>query len=351
MPDWLFASDESPLRRTALAPLVALEGLWRAGARLHRAAYDLGFRERVRLPASVVSVGNLAVGGSGKTPVCAWLGRELAVRGHKVAVLSRGVGGRRLREVNVVSDGDRCLAVPADVGDEPVWIARRAPGVRVLAGRNRAALGLRAVALGADVLLLDDGFQHHRVARDVELVCVDAKSGLGNRHVLPRGPLREPPARLVRADAILLTRAERGAPDPPGLPAGARRFRLEIAARALRDAATGESLPLEALRGQRYGIVCAIARPDRLLAAARRLGAEPVSLRSFRDHHLYRDDEIRGLDRSFPWLTTEKDAVKIPAAWTQPRRLLVLEEEVGGADAPALLEWLGQRLEAAARRA
>jgi tetraacyldisaccharide 4'-kinase len=351
VPDWIYASEETPARRLALAPLVALEGLFRAGARLHRAAYDAGLRERVRLAARVISVGNLAVGGSGKTPVTAWLARELAARGHKAAVLSRGVGGRRVREVNVVSDGERCLAVPADVGDEPLWIARRAAGVRVLAGTNRVALGLRAVALGADVLLLDDGFQHHRLARDVELVCLDARTGLGNGHVLPRGPLREPPARLARADALLLTRAERGAPDPPGLPAAVLRFRLEISPHALRDAATGESLPLELLRGLRCGIACAIARPDRLLAAVRRLGAEPLALRRFADHHLYRADEIRGLDRAHPWLTTEKDAVKIPAAWLEPRRLLVLEEEVGGADAQALLEWLGPRLVAAARRA
>jgi tetraacyldisaccharide 4'-kinase len=348
---WLFAREETPARRAALAALLPLAGLWRVGARLHRAIYDAGWRARVRLPARVISVGNLAVGGSAKTPVCAWLARELAARGHKTAVLSRGVGGRRLRDVNVVSDGERCLAVPADVGDEPVWIARRAPGVRVLAGKNRAALGLHAVALGADVLLLDDGFQHHRVARDVDLVCVDARTGLGNGHVLPRGPLREPPARLARADALLLTRAQRGAPDPPGLPAGARRFRLELSPRALRDGATGESLPLESLRGLRCGVVCAIARPDRLLAAARALGADPVALRAFRDHHLYRKEEIRGLDRAFPWLTTEKDAVKIPPAWLEPRRLLVLEEDVGGPDAPALLEWLGLRLDAAARRA
>jgi tetraacyldisaccharide 4'-kinase len=351
VPEWLFARDETAWRRALLAPLVPLAGLYRAGARLHRAAYDFGLRERVRLPAQVISVGNLAVGGSGKTPVCAWLARELAARGHKAAVLSRGVGGRRLRQTNVVSDGERCLAGPGDVGDEPVWIARRAPGVRVLAGANRAALGMRAVALGADVLILDDGFQHHRVSRDVDLVCIDAASGLGNRYVLPRGPLREPPARLARADALLLTRSVRGQPDPSGLPAGTRRFRLEIGPRALRDAATGESLPLDTLRGLRCGVVCAIARPDRLIAAALGLGAEPVAVRTFRDHHLYRDAEIRSLDRALVWLTTEKDAVKIPASWLEPRRLLVLEEEVGGGDAGALLEWLGLRLDAAARRA
>jgi tetraacyldisaccharide 4'-kinase len=350
VPEWLFRAEETPLARAALLPLVPLAGLFRAGARLHRAAYDAGLRERVRLSARVISVGNLAVGGSGKTPVCAWLARELAARGHKAAVLSRGVGGRRLREVNVVSDGERCLAAPADVGDEPVWIARRAPGVRVLAGANRAALGLRATALGADVLLLDDGFQHHRVARDVDLVCVDAASGLGNGRVLPRGPLREPVASLARADALLLTRASPGAPDPGGLPAGTRRFRLEIAPCALRDAATGESLPLEALRGLRCGVLCAIARPGRLLAAARRLGAEPAALRRFADHHLYRESELRALDGSLAWLTTEKDAVKIPPAWVRPRRLLVLEEEVGGAGAGELLEWLALRLEAATRR-
>jgi tetraacyldisaccharide 4'-kinase len=339
------------LQRAALAPLALAELGWRVGARAHRALYELGLRRRVRLPARVVSVGNLAVGGSGKTPLVAWLARELARRGHKLAVLSRGVGGRRVAEANVVSDGERCLASALDVGDEPLWIARNAPGVPVLAGKNRVALGLHAIAVfGAEWLLVDDGFQHYRLARDVDLVCVDAQAGLGNGRVLPRGPLREPPARLERAHALVLTRAERGGESPredPRLPASLPRFRVAIAPRALRDLASGEAVPLAALRDRACGVLAAIARPERLRDSAAALGARVQAVRSFADHHAYSADEIRALDPALLWITTGKDAVKIPPAWVGGARLLALDEEVEPAGALELLEWLQARLRGA----
>ncbi len=348
MPELWWREPASPLARAALAPLAIAEAGWRVGARVQRALYDLGLRERVRLPARVISVGNLAVGGSGKTPLVAWLARELLGRGRKLAVLSRGVGGQRIGETNVVSDGERCLASALDVGDEPLWIARAAPGVPVLAGRNRVALGLHAIAVfGAEWLLLDDGFQHHRLARDVDLVCLDARSGLGNGHLLPRGPLREAPARLARAHALVFTRAPGdGAPirEDPRLPAGLPRFRVEIAPRALRDLSSGASLPLDALRGQRCGVLAAIARPERLRDAVAALGATVHAVRRFADHHVYTSDEIRALDPALLWITTGKDAVKIPPAWLGRARLLALEEDVAPSGALELLEWLEQRL-------
>jgi tetraacyldisaccharide 4'-kinase len=351
VPSFWWHEPSSPLLRAALAPLALAELGWRSGARAHRALYELGLRQRVRLPARVVSVGNLAVGGSGKTPLVAWLARELARRGHKVAVLSRGVGGRGIGETNVVSDGERCLASSLDVGDEPLWIARSAPGVPVLAGKNRVALGLHAIAVfGAECVLLDDGFQHHRLVRDVDLVCVDARAGLGNGRVLPRGPLREPPARLERAHAVVLTRAERGAASPPEdarLPANLPRFRVAIAPRGLRDLASGESVPLAALRGRACGVLAAIARPERLCDAAAVLGARVQAVRRFADHHAYESDEIRALDPTLLWITTAKDAVKIPPAWVTSARLLALEEEVEPAGALELLEWLQARLSGA----
>ncbi len=349
MPDLLWVREESRARRTLLAPLLPLEALYRCGVFLHRALYRSGLAKRRRLEARVVSVGNLAVGGSGKTPVVAWLAERLRARGHKAAVLSRGVGGRGGRSVQVVSDGERVLLGPGSVGDEPVWLARRLSGVPVLAGHNRVALALRALAVfGSEVLIVDDGFHHHRLERDVDLVCLDARLGLGNGHVLPRGPLRESGRALRRADAIVLTRVPGPAEDPPGLPAqvpvGLPSFRLGIDPVGLRVPGTPGLRPLEALQGTEVGLLTAIARPDRMLQDLERLGARVVKRRCFRDHHRYRPRELRSLDRALPWVTTAKDAVKIPDAWLDDLRLWVLEEELRADSGDELVDWLLERL-------
>ena len=140
MPEYLWAENESVARRVALAPLWLAEGPYRFGAWLHRTVYRLGLRRVIQLQPRVISIGNLTVGGSGKTPLVSWLAGELHARGRKVAILSRGVGGAHGREVNVVSDGERVFFSAVEVGDEPVWLASTAPGVPVLAGRNRVAL-------------------------------------------------------------------------------------------------------------------------------------------------------------------------------------------------------------------
>jgi len=348
LPDFLWRVDESPARRLALAPLALGEVLYASGARLHRWAYRAGLRGRVRLEARVVSIGNLAVGGSAKTPLAAFLARELAARGRRVALLSRGVGGRRSRELTVVSDGARALASPADVGDEACLLAAAAPGVPVLAGVRRAALGLRAIAaFGSEVLVLDDGFQHHRLERDVELVCLDARLGLGNGHVLPRGPLREPVAALARADALVFTRARAGDPPAPGserLPARPPRFRIAIEKLGVRPVAGGERQPLARLSGARVGLLAAIARPDRLAADLVELGAEICARRLFADHHSYAPADLAGLDPGLLWITTAKDAVKIPPAWAHGAELCVLEEQVERASALDLVEFVSARL-------
>ncbi len=349
MPDFLWSAEESPRRRLALAPLALLEWPYRLGAWIHRRVYTTGLRSRVRLDPGVVSVGNLCVGGSGKTPLVGWLASELRARGHRVAILSRGVGGRRERETNVVSDGERVLLGAADVGDEPVLLAGRARGVPVFAGRNRVALGLRASALfGAELLILDDGFQHHRLARDLDLVCVDASEGLGNGHVLPRGPLREPAGALRYADAIVWTRVPRTGAALPTLPesaAGVRRFSVEVALRGLRRIGERALEPPESLSGRKVGLLAAIARPDRVRATLRDLGAEVALERTFADHYRYRRADVASLDPGVLWLTTEKDAVKIPASWARNTELCVLEEEVRPENGPALIDFVLQRVQ------
>ncbi len=348
MPDFLWRVHESLARRVGLAPLALAELGYAGGASLHRWVYDAGLRGRARLDARVVSVGNLAVGGSAKTPVAAFLARELHARGRRVALLSRGVGGRRAAELNVVSDGERLLATPSDVGDEPCLLAASAPGVPVLAGVRRVALGLRAIAaFGAEVLVLDDGFQHHPLARDLDLVCLDARLGLGNGHVLPRGPLREPVRVLGRADALVWTRAGANDPPPPGrerLPGALPQFRVVLAKLGLRPIAAGVRAPLERLRGARVGLLAAIARPDRLASDLAELGAEISARRVFADHHRYTRADLATLDPALLWVTTAKDAVKIPPSWLARAELVVLDEDVERESSLPLVDFVSARL-------
>jgi len=220
--------------------------------------------------------------------------------------------------------------------------------VPVLAGVRRAALGLRAIAaFGAEILVLDDGFSHHPLARDLDLVCLDARLGLGNGHVLPRGPLREPVSALSRAHALVFTRAAPDDPPPPGarrLPAALPQFRIAIGKLGLRPVEGGERAPLERLRGTRVGLLAAIARPDRLARDLEALGAEVCARRTFADHHGYRPADVAGLDPELLWVTTAKDAIKIPASWVEPGRLVILEEEVERASALALVDFVAAKV-------
>ena len=348
MTELLWRSDENLGRRLALAPLLLAELPYAAGAWLHRRMYEAGLRARVRLDARVVSVGNLAVGGSAKTPVAAFLARALHARGKRVALLSRGVGGSRARELNIVSDGERVLLGASEAGDEPLLLAASAPGVPVLAGVQRVALGRHAISVfGSEVLVLDDGFQHHRLARDLDLVCLDARLGLGNGHVLPRGPLREPVSALRCAHALVFTRATSADPEPPGarrLPEGVPQLRVGVRKLGLRPLANGAREPLERLRGARVGMLAAIARPDRLARELAELGAEVAERRVFRDHHLYRREDLAALDPTLRWVTTSKDAVKLDATWEGARSICVIEEEVDVQSGAVLANFVAARL-------
>ncbi|MFN2165764.1 MAG: tetraacyldisaccharide 4'-kinase, partial [Anaerolineae bacterium] len=158
--------------------------------RLRSAAYA-GSRRRRRLPVPVISVGNLTVGGTGKTPMIARLAASLLAAGRRPAIVSRGYRGGLEKTGGIVSDGHRLLQDAAAAGDEPFMLAMQLPGVPVAVGRDRYEIGRRVIrALSADVILLDDGFQHLRLARDVDILLMDARRPLGNGHVLPRGPLR-----------------------------------------------------------------------------------------------------------------------------------------------------------------
>lgn len=350
---WLRERDESRWRALALAPLVPVAWMYAMGAGLHRAAYRCGGLPRARLPIRVISVGNLVVGGTAKTPTAAWIAASLHARGHKVALASRGY--RRARgapdddAVLPVSDGRRVLSRAECAGDEPMVLAAHAPGVPVLVGSDRVRVGLRAFsAFGCEVLVLDDGFQHHRLHRDVDVVMVDGAFGFGNGRVLPRGPLREPAAALRFADAI-------GVVDGPLPPRDAeaiaqrapdaRRFAARRTPRGLRNLRGGASREPGELDGAEVGMLAGLANPATLRRTLERLGAKVVGERCFSDHHHYRPRDLRGLAAQAPrWITTEKDALKITPEWVRGADVEVLRIDLDVDDPAAFVDWLDARV-------
>ena len=288
--------------------------------------YSHGVLRGRALPCPVISVGNLTVGGTGKTPAVMLVARTLLTRGHRPAVASRGYG-RRSHGVQVVSDPDGILLEPEDAGDEPYLLARRLPGVPVVVGGNRYEAGRAAVErFGSTALVLDDGFQHRTVAKDLEIVMVRARRPWGNGRLLPGGPLREPLDALARADLVVAS----GACGPEDLDeiaaAVARRApRVPLVAAAYVPAECWQApsmhtVALTTLRGSRPLAFAGIAAPGAFRRTLEEAGVAPAGLVEFPDHHWYTADDLARLDRraaaagAGALITTEKD-------WTRLRRL------------------------------
>ena len=310
--------------------------------------FDSGALPQQDVGCPVVSVGNLTVGGTGKTPMAIRVAGMLRDRGMRPAVLSRGYGGSSAAGVLVVSDGRQLLAGPEEAGDEPVLIARRLPGVPVLAGAKRAVTGRYAREnFGADVLVLDDGFQHRWIRRDLDIVLLDSREPLGNGFLLPRGPLREPPEALERAGVVVLTRSEErgdalGGP-LAGLVAGRPVLRTRI--RPTRLIATdGAELPLSHLAGRRVFAFAGIARPESFRRTLEGLGADVAGFRALPDHHRYGAEDVRRIERAFDetgaeiLVTTEKDGVKLSGLAAAPQRVFCLAIETEILEGPEALE-------------
>lgn len=300
MHDWLIETWYGGTRRGLwLAPLAALYALLAA---LGRLPYRLGLRRGYRARVPVIVVGNVTVGGTGKTPLVLWLAGRLRQRGLRVGVVSRGYG-RRDGAARRVSAGDP----PAEVGDEPALIARRLPGPVAVAARRADAV--RLVEPECDVILSDDGLQHHALERDAEIVVVDGGRGLGNGWRLPAGPLRESAERLRRVDAVVVNGQGFQYPGALGMALEPRRF-VEVA--------TGAEAPPGAFAGRRVHGVAALGHPARFFGTLASLGAD-VAEHPFPDHHAFRASDIAFGD-GLPVLMTEKDAVKCagfapPGTW------------------------------------
>jgi len=302
-----------PRARTLLRPLAGVYGLLTA---LRNRFYDDPRRvHRASLP--VLSVGNITVGGTGKTPLVAWLATGLQSDGRRPAVVSRGYGGTAGRGPLVVSVGQGPQVSADSCGDEPRMLAESLPGVVIVVGSDRRRGVEEARRLGADTVILDDGFQHRRLARDLDVVLLDASDPLGGNALLPAGRLREAAGGLVRAGVILVTRdptkerfaeverlARRYNPDAPILAAGHRRVGF--------FGPGGEPVP----RPGRIVAFCGIGNPASFRSDLESEGCEILRFEARRDHHAYGAAELRDLGRAAgaaeaTLVTTEKDLARL----------------------------------------
>ena len=296
---------------------------------VRRLAYQRGILHVHELSVPVISVGNLTVGGTGKTPMIEWIVRWLLQHGRKPALLSRGYGAKSLHETGCHND-------------EALMLERTLPETLHYADPDRVRSGTRAVAGGADCLLLDDGFQRLRVHRDLDIVLLDAIEKFGNSFTLPAGTLRETPCRLRYADVIVLTRSDQVSETE--LETFSQRVRRHapqailchathrpVSATAIDDAQT---LPLAELSGRKAGLFCGLGNPQGFLKTAKGLGIEVDAAHFLPDHCAYRPENLERIASGFSEsgielaLCTEKDAVKIGDRWPGPMPLWVLRVEI-----------------------
>ncbi|MFQ5720291.1 MAG: tetraacyldisaccharide 4'-kinase [Acidobacteriota bacterium] len=334
--------------------LAPLSLLYRQATIWRNDLYDRGWLTSSGAGVPVLSVGNLSAGGTGKTPLVALLCTRIEAGGRRPAVVSRGYGGRNARRPGapalVVSTGapHTVPVSPAECGDEPAMLARLLPGVPIITGRDRGECARVAVDLfGADLIVLDDGFQHRRLRREMDLVTLDAATPLERTRVLPAGPLREGPEALRRAHAAVVTRADDDglfahraaeiAARCPGLPIYRSRH-VPCRLRRPQEPSSDSGQPLSDLTDRPVAAFAGLAQPDAFRKTLEDLGVRLVRFDAFPDHHPFTADEVQSIVASGVQagatlvLTSAKDGVRLPAAVaTDPRlRILDIEARVDG---------------------
>lgn len=323
------------MKSLLLPPLSALYG---ALTKTRLSLYRRGTFKTIALERPVISVGNITTGGTGKTPLVEWVAKSLAQRGNKVCILTRGYGRFHPEQQVVVSDGQTVLATPEEAGDEPYLLAQKLAGLAaVISNADRLSAGRYAIeTFGTDCFVLDDGFQHLRLARELDIVTIDATNPWGGGQLLPYGRLREPLAELSRADCVVITRCDQ-AGNLDALRAQIRRLmgerplftsRMRIAGvRSLSGAGEILDQPLAAF--------CAIGNPGSFFKQLREAGHKLVLEKAFRDHHYYTQQDIETLIAEATragaksLITTDKDAVKLsPLSFSLPCHALEIEIEI-----------------------
>lgn len=306
-----------------LAPVAAGYG-W--GSALRSAAFRRGWLETRHLACPVVSVGNLTAGGTGKTPLVAWIAERLLERGWKPGILTRGYGRSQGLELIAVEPAERRAPNPRAIGDEPAWLARRLPQVPLVVGADRFRAGrLAEERFAVNVHILDDGFQHLRLARQANLLLLDVTQEFSDRALLPAGRQREHCAAVGRADLVLLTRTELADPAPLAervrrIHPAAKLFRCSTRLRGLLEPLTGAPADTAAWRRNPAMAFCGIGNPAAFFKDLERWDFSIVAQQTFPDHHVYSTRHLESLfvaarrQGAEFLLTTEKDAMNFPAA-------------------------------------
>ncbi len=316
--------------------LYACSQIYELAARLRIRLYEKGILEHKSLPCKVVSIGNITVGGTGKTPMVHYVAGLLKGFGLKVAVISRGYGGHAQRSGGIVSDGKTIFMDGRASGDEPQLLASKLKGIPLLVGKDRHRVGRWAIRkFGVSVLVLDDGFQHLPLKRDLDLLLLDSLRPFGNGYCIPRGTLREPVEQIKRSSALILTRWQgddklaglnpiiEHAPSRPI-------FRCVHFPDGLFTAGRKEPLNLDGLKGQKLFLFSGIARNDSFRETVSGLGGDIVGFFSFPDHHQYSYKNIRRVWKRARALkadniiTTEKDYINIQTPIPLVPQLMVL---------------------------
>lgn len=322
--EWLTEKPETQWEESLMDGLHLASKVYSAGVRARAWAYRQGVFRRISVDAPLVSIGNVTVGGTGKTPLTIYLAQRLCEQGRKPAIVSRGYL-KEGRGLVVVSDGRRILAGRRQAGDEPYMMARALPEVPVIVGPNRSLAATVACGrFGPDIVLMDDGFQHLKVQRDLDVVVIDASDPFGNGMTIPRGILREPPNHLRRADLLVLTRT-----DQTDALDTLRAHLTELNPKAPIVESVHEptalmhyqghvDLGLGTLQAARIVALSSIGNPKAFQRTLRSLGAEIVDAWNLPNHHIYRRaalgdliDRARHL-RVDAIVTTEKDMVRFP---------------------------------------
>lgn len=334
--------------------LMILSGLYGGIVRIRGMLYDYGIFPTRKLSCGVISIGNLTVGGTGKTPMTIYLANLLRDLGYQPAVISRGYKGAAEKTGGIVSDRHNVLLGVAAAGDEPFLMAQSLKGIPVLVGADRFKTGMKAVErFSPDVIVLDDAFQHRRLERDIDIVLVDDQSFFGNRYMLPRGMLREPVSGISRADILVLTRCNNDS-------TGSLRKLSEMAPqkpvfRALHDAyvtgvfttgkngsagrmVLGAPSTADFLKTAKVFVFSGIAKNDEFQKTVAGLAGEVTGAIGFNDHHTYTQTDFRRISsRAQKYcadylVTTEKDYVKIAGKIQSPIDIVVVGIRIAFSD-------------------
>ena len=318
-------NDDGIINRYSVFKIIASALSWpyRLIINFRNRLYDKKILAVIKLPCPVISVGNITVGGTGKTPCVIMMAQMLRTHGFRPAILSRGYGGKNAKQVSIISDGKNILLDSKTAGDEPFLMAQSLKNIPIIVGPKRIKTGRVAInQFCANVLICDDAMQHRQIFRDIDLVLLDSQNPLNNGHVLPRGKLREPIAGLKRASAFLLTRTDETdeAANINTKFAQLGNIPIFTSIHKLQDLIKGDYsdiLPISKLLGKKVCAFCGIAKPDSFQKSLLAAQAHILSWDTFPDHHNYSRDELDKIKSKFNnhkadiIVTTQKDGMRL----------------------------------------